>query len=207
MITALATAAAIAVYAAPAAAQVTVRPNQDFTAGETDSGGYTYATNEHAYFNVVDPGADAMGPITATFGHEGIPSTSGSSLIDHFLFTILDNGYGSGSVTTSVSLAGIGGVTDTDILNVWINGVLASHTTATAQSDQWDAMSVPIFYGVQNDLAIEFVSRGLGHYAGTAEFTPAAVPEPATWAMMLLGFGGIGFAMRKKKKTALPQFA
>jgi hypothetical protein len=28
--------------------------------------------------------------------------------------------------------------------------------------------------------------------------TAAAVPEPATWAMMLVGFGGIGFAMRRK---------
>ena len=26
----------------------------------------------------------------------------------------------------------------------------------------------------------------------------SAVPEPATWAMMLLGFGGIGFAMRRR---------
>ena len=30
----------------------------------------------------------------------------------------------------------------------------------------------------------------------------SAVPEPATWAMMLLGFGGIGFAMRRRKSMA-----
>jgi hypothetical protein len=28
-----------------------------------------------------------------------------------------------------------------------------------------------------------------------------AVPEPATWAMMLVGFGGVGFAMRRRKMT------
>lgn len=28
-----------------------------------------------------------------------------------------------------------------------------------------------------------------------------AVPEPATWAMMLLGFGGIGFAARRRKRN------
>lgn len=28
-----------------------------------------------------------------------------------------------------------------------------------------------------------------------------AVPEPATWAMMLVGFGGIGFAMRRRSRV------
>lgn len=33
----------------------------------------------------------------------------------------------------------------------------------------------------------------------TYDYTPAgAVPEPATWAMMILGFGVIGYAMRRK---------
>jgi hypothetical protein len=34
-----------------------------------------------------------------------------------------------------------------------------------------------------------------------------SVPEPATWAMMLLGFGGIGVAMRRRRKEALTQIA
>ena len=34
-----------------------------------------------------------------------------------------------------------------------------------------------------------------------------AVPEPATWGMMLLGFGAIGFSMRRRRKTYLPQVA
>ncbi len=29
----------------------------------------------------------------------------------------------------------------------------------------------------------------------------AAVPEPATWAMMLLGFGGIGVSLRRRRNT------
>jgi hypothetical protein len=37
--------------------------------------------------------------------------------------------------------------------------------------------------------------------------SPAAVPEPATWAMMLLGFAGMGFAMRRKRTPALAQVA
>lgn len=36
-----------------------------------------------------------------------------------------------------------------------------------------------------------------------------AVPEPATWAMMLFGFGAVGFGMRRRnaRKTALTQIA
>ena len=36
---------------------------------------------------------------------------------------------------------------------------------------------------------------------------PGSVPEPATWAMMLLGFGGIGMAMRRRRKKGLLQVA
>ena len=41
---------------------------------------------------------------------------------------------------------------------------------------------------------------------GTANAT-AAVPEPATWAMMTLGFGAMGFAMRRKKVSTRIRFA
>ncbi|OYW45881.1 MAG: hypothetical protein B7Z08_01400 [Sphingomonadales bacterium 32-68-7] len=30
----------------------------------------------------------------------------------------------------------------------------------------------------------------------------AAVPEPATWALMLIGFGAVGFALRRQKRPA-----
>jgi hypothetical protein len=33
-------------------------------------------------------------------------------------------------------------------------------------------------------------------------FNGAAVPEPSTWAMMLLGFGAVGFALRRRKQVA-----
>ncbi len=36
---------------------------------------------------------------------------------------------------------------------------------------------------------------------GTAAIT-AGVPEPTTWAMMLMGFGAMGFAMRRRKGVA-----
>jgi len=33
------------------------------------------------------------------------------------------------------------------------------------------------------------------------------VPEPATWAMMLVGFAGIGMSLRRRRQTVLAQIA
>jgi hypothetical protein len=40
-----------------------------------------------------------------------------------------------------------------------------------------------------------------GNFVLTAETTPP-VPEPSTWAMMLLGFGGMGGALRARRRKA-----
>lgn len=43
--------------------------------------------------------------------------------------------------------------------------------------------------------------NGLSHvsFFGTPR-VPGGVPEPGTWAMMLLGFGGIGYSMRSRRR-------
>ena len=45
-------------------------------------------------------------------------------------------------------------------------------------------------------LIINGTSQGGGSY--TANVTFAAVPEPATWALMILGFGVVGYSMRRR---------
>jgi hypothetical protein len=45
-----------------------------------------------------------------------------------------------------------------------------------------------------------------GSLGGTVTIT-AAVPEPATWGMMLLGFAGIGVALRRSRRPMLAQIA
>jgi hypothetical protein len=48
----------------------------------------------------------------------------------------------------------------------------------------------------------------VGHTEAFASLDqPAAVPEPATWAMMLLGFVGIGLAMCRRRPARLLQLA
>jgi hypothetical protein len=38
-------------------------------------------------------------------------------------------------------------------------------------------------------------------------FAGAAVPEPATWAMMIIGFGGVGATLRNRRRSAMLQVA
>jgi hypothetical protein len=48
--------------------------------------------------------------------------------------------------------------------------------------------------------------RGIGlafSVQGTTVGAPGAVPEPATWAMMIVGFGTVGGAMRRRRRTGL----
>lgn len=59
----------------------------------------------------------------------------------------------------------------------------------------------PILNGMI-DLDTPFGRQG-GDFSHITFFNSGtAVPEPGTWAMMLFGFGAIGFAMRRRKPTA-----
>jgi hypothetical protein len=58
---------------------------------------------------------------------------------------------------------------------------------------------------VTNGTSYRVNAGGLNTGLVTASASPlaAAVPEPATWALMLLGFGGIGIAMRRRRTASI----
>jgi hypothetical protein len=57
-------------------------------------------------------------------------------------------------------------------------------------------------------LTINGNNSGAGSLGGSITIRQAnAVPEPATWAMMLVGFGAVGFAMRRRRAPVLAQVA
>jgi hypothetical protein len=70
------------------------------------------------------------------------------------------------------------------------------------------ASGAATFFGVVSDTAMGGVwVRQAGGYAvmdnvSFGEGGPGGIPEPATWAMMILGFGLVGFAARRR--TAAP---
>ena len=49
--------------------------------------------------------------------------------------------------------------------------------------------------------------QGFSNAALYTTGTPPAVPEPATWGMILMGFGAAGYAMRKRRQPGLQQIA
>jgi hypothetical protein len=168
------------------------------------------------------------GSITATIGHTGIGA---GTFTDIFQFTIGTAGLGviglgSGSIITSVNLANFLGTTDLDITSVSFNGMMANLQLLDANgnpcdtrdtvpgagtcgaNETWSLNDVPITAGALDQIIVSGLSRGNGSYGGNLTFTPNAVPEPATWAMMLFGFAGIGWQLRRKRTgAALAQFA
>jgi hypothetical protein len=52
-----------------------------------------------------------------------------------------------------------------------------------------------------------FGTPGSARVNGTFTYVSPSVPEPGTWAMMLLGFGAVGFAMRRRRTPRLAQVA
>lgn len=58
---------------------------------------------------------------------------------------------------------------------------------------------------VTNDTRYRLNAGGLstGFVTASSSAVAAAVPEPATWALMLLGFGAIGVSMRRRTSALL----
>jgi hypothetical protein len=66
---------------------------------------------------------------------------------------------------------------------------------------------VSIVAGVLNRITVNGLSRGGGAYGGQLSFIPSAVPEPGTWAMMLVGFGMMGASMRYRRRSTKTVYA
>ncbi len=108
------------------------------------------------------------------------------------LYTLSFRAGAFGEGTTNLSYS-FGGVSNTLTLAA-NNNVDTTFSTYTAQ-----------FVGTGNPTALSFSSRGAGTNIDPVlddVSVQAAVPEPATWGMMMLGFGGLGYSMRRRTKAA-----
>ncbi|WP_333574025.1 FxDxF family PEP-CTERM protein [Sphingomonas sp.] len=158
------------------------------------------------------------GPVAATFGHTGIAA---GDFTDLFQFTLGQDGTGSGSVTTSVTQTAFLMSTDLDITSVLFNGLNAERTLfdldnkvcttrgvgSCGASESFALTDAMVKAGVLNTITITGVSRGLGSYGGNATFDPSAVPEPASWGLMIAGFGAAGLSLRRRRSSGSRRLA
>ena len=128
--------------------------------------------------------------ITATF-FNGFTTTT--NFDDSFTFTIPQNGWGSGSISTSFSSES----NKLTITSLLVNGVSYA-LTSSASGQSATIGGIPISFGVMNTIRVIGFTNGSGVYSGTATFAAAPVPELATWALMIAGFGAIGVAFRRR---------
>lgn len=149
--------------------------------------------------------------VSANIGNSGL---SGSG-IDNFFFQIGPLGgdligLGSGSIITSFSLTGptsliFNSVTFNNGMNLFVVPISAIGAGSLAAIS-----NVPIFSGNVNTLSVNYSATGNASYGGNLTFVPnvPGVPEPMTWALMLLGFGAVGFALRRRRdQTARVRYA
>lgn len=214
-LSALAFAASLAMAApANAAADFTYTPGAGGL--QTGESGYadfdtTTGNPSGSGFVFIDPPADANLGADPAVGDQGdvfFSVTGGGNALFEFADPLTSLGLDYGSAddynTFIIYLASGGSMTWTgqDILDTVpadANGDQAANATngrLTFFATEGDAITGLRLLSSQNSLEVDNFG------------VVTAVPEPGTWAMMLLGFGAIGFAMRRRRAgNAISQLA
>ncbi|MBO9582154.1 MAG: PEP-CTERM sorting domain-containing protein [Sphingobium sp.] len=156
------------------------------------AGAATFPIGSSNFF--ITSGTPFTPSITASFFNGFQTSTS---FDDSFTFTIPQNGVGSGSISTSFSSGSENKLT---ISSLFVNGISYALTT-TASGQSATIGNIPIKFGVLNTIRVVGSTNGSGVYSGTATFAALPVPEPSVWAMMIIGFGAVGMAFRRRSTS------
>ena len=139
------------------------------------------------------------------------------------VYTIMDSAFGVAPYTIgSLTFLGSGGATETFDLtegdNIRDHASTQYNDTATglfASKDygQGDHLDVQQFvlsspFASQTLVSVTFnaLDNGTGDPFLAAITTVSAVPEPSTWAMLILGFAGLGFAGYRRTKARAVNF-
>jgi hypothetical protein len=111
----------------------------------------------------------------------------------------------SGNLADYPGASSLGGITDLSSIFGTLTGVQVIGIHYGGGAGGGESAFYQIDFGTGSTLSLNLPSSSNAYL-----FTPnSGVPEPATWGMMLLGFAGIGFAMRRRSRSsgALMQIA
>lgn len=130
-----------------------------------------------------------------TLGFLTLTPQLGTHVFDGTPFTLLVNFTSPGVLQGTYFSTLIGSVTDSINGGIQVN-FNDPNTLSFGSGDSAFTLTV-------NNVAVS----NSGARTPITGFIRTAVPEPATWALMLMGFGGIGLAMRRRRNPALAQVA
>ncbi|CAM3096095.1 hypothetical protein SPAN111604_03495 [Sphingomonas antarctica] len=125
--------------------------------------------------------------------YNGAPVTMATVDGSHFNATSIDAGLGSY-------------FTPGQAYSIMLSGTRADGSQVTQALDVTDTFSTYALHNFDNLVSLQFGHPGGGFYFtfdNLAVSPFSATPEPAAWAMMLVGFGAMGGAMRRRKRTAV----
>lgn len=149
---------------------------------------------------------------SGTFGDDNVTCANNGvtcSFDRTFTFTT-PTGFNLASADISSILTGNNFATNIDFSTVTFNGV-NFNTILTGTQEFRNLLNQSIVAGGTNTLFVAGIvgapnstTPANASFTGNLSFASvnSAVPEPATWAMMMLGFGGMGFAMRRRNRTS-----
>lgn len=151
--------------------------------------------------NTLTPPASALFGATLTGS-----ATTTTPINDTFTFNI--NG-GPGLTNAQVSTILLGGMQNVNFTSIMLDGTYAFTKTSNDPAPEVWALLTPVLLG-NGSHSINVLGTLLGptgSYSGTINVQVPAVPEAKTWMMMLLGFGAMGLATRRRRRPVLAQIA
>jgi prepilin-type processing-associated H-X9-DG protein len=209
-----------------AAAAAELVTNGNFSSGltgfgttydQTDANGYLFITTDpHLLCSSCFP---SIGDHTTGTGNmlfvDGAAVGDGATPASHPYYSVTLGVVPNSSYTFSYWTANLGNAGPNPLLATYINGLLVGSTFTPAYA-QWTLFTYTFNSGPStslafalsdltqthsfNDFALDDVSLQ-GPVPGAVTF----LPEPSTWAMMLLGFGALGAALRySRRKQRVP---
>ncbi|MFL5296946.1 MAG: PEPxxWA-CTERM sorting domain-containing protein [Phenylobacterium sp.] len=171
------------------------------------------------------PGATSTNITTVNFGPWEVTADAHVGFFPDLLNsnTFDANASGAGALDVFVTVQGLTGATPGFLSgfteNLLSSGWSVTETTMLSTTNQLFAgtpLSTATFTGTGGVNAISHLTAGPGPFSVTERFHIVAsgqgnaqstidimaVPEPATWALMIVGFGGVGAMLRGRRRTA-----
>jgi hypothetical protein len=141
---------------------------------------------------------------SGTFGDDAVTCAGGPpagpcSFTRTFQF-ITPAGFNLASADIS-SVATNNPLTNIDFSTVTLNGV-NFNVVLTGVQEFRNLLNQALVSGGNNILTVTGTTGGEASFSGNLSFAASsAVPEPATWGMMLIGFGAVGYSMRRRSNN------